>query len=230
VFIPKALRNNSAILPYSLFDFANSSFVLIIHAYLFPLYFKNVLMKGSPNGDAIWGSVFASSALLAAIIAPFVGAFADGRNRYSVFRVIAFLSFLSAILLGCAVGSNVVFVIVTFLIANVCFYLASNMYDSLLTIVAPPDQRPLFSGYAWGFGYVGGIICFLVVFGFQSQFGIASRLPYLITGLFYLIFGCLSIAKLRPYIGGNIRAQRLTVREILMKLDRPRATLLLGTL
>ena len=225
---PQALRKNAAILPYSLFDFANSSFVLIIHSYLFPLYFKNVLMGGSSSGDAIWGIIFACSALIAAGIAPFIGALADGRDRYKVFQVLALLSFITAVALGTVIGSTVLIISVVFVITNVCFYLASNMYDSLLTIVAPADQRAIFSGFSWGFGYIGGVVCFLLVYGFQSRFGIGSRLPYLVTGLFYFIFGCIAVSMLRRHVAGHIRVRRLAVREMLSKLDRPRALLLTG--
>jgi len=228
MIMPHALRGNAAIFPYSLFDFANSSFVLIIHTYLFPLYFKNVLMGGSPNADAIWGTIFACSALIAAAIAPFVGALADGRNRYKVFFAIALLSFVSAVILGLSIGSTVVVISIVFIVANVCFYLASNMYDSLLTIVAAPNQRALFSGFSWGFGYTGGVVCFLIVYAFQSRFGVGSRLPYVITGLFYLVFGCIAVVLLRRHVTGSIRTRQLTFREILSKLDRPRALLLLG--
>jgi UMF1 family MFS transporter len=215
---------------YSLFDFANSSFVLIIHAYLFPLYFKNVLLRGRSDGDAIWGAVFASSAIVAATVAPFLGRAADGHNRYRVFCILALSSFLSAIWLGTAVGTTLVYVAVAFVFANVCFYLTSNMYDSLLTIAAPREERTLFSGFAWGFGYLGGILSFLLVLAFAMRHGNASPWPYLVTALFYSVFGCWSLWSLRGHVRGEVRHRSIRLVDMLRTLDRPRLLLLSGYL
>ena len=38
-----------------LFDFANTSFSVIMVTFVFPLYFKNVICNGEPSGDALWG-------------------------------------------------------------------------------------------------------------------------------------------------------------------------------
>jgi MFS transporter, UMF1 family len=226
----KYVKTTRGLFPYSLFDFANSSFVLIIHAYLFPLYFKNVLLRGRPDGDAVWGIVFSSSAIMAAVVAPFFGRVADGHGRYRVFCIAAFSSFVTAAGLSFAVGRSFLVVVLVFLCANISFYLTSNIYDSLLTLAAGGKERSLFSGFAWGFGYLGGVLCFLIVYSFVVRHGNASPLPYLATALFYAIFGAWSLFVLKPHVKGAVRTQRIGFGEMLRALDGPRRRLLLGYL
>jgi UMF1 family MFS transporter len=204
--------------------------VLIIHAYLFPLYFKNVLLHGRPDGDALWGIVFSCSAILAALSAPFFGRAADGHGRYRVFCIAAISSFVTAVGLSFAVGRTFSLVVLAFLCANLCFYLTANIYDSLLNIVSEGKERSLFSGFAWGFGYLGGVLCFFLVYALVIRHGSASPLPYLAMALFYAIFGTWSLFVLRPYIKGPVRRQRIGFREMLRALDGPRRRLLLGYL
>ena len=60
-----------------LFDFANTSFSVIMVTFVFPLYFKNVICNGDPSGDALWGFSISLSMLLVALISPVLGAAAD---------------------------------------------------------------------------------------------------------------------------------------------------------
>src|SRR5436309_2428774 len=94
------------LIAYSLFDFANSSFTLIIHAYLFPLYFRNILLAGEQGADTIWGSLFSVSVILAACSAPFLGRLADGTSRYRLFCILGGLSFVSAVFLSFTIGTS----------------------------------------------------------------------------------------------------------------------------
>jgi len=226
---PQRISLDSSALAYGAFDFANSSISLIFHAYLFPLYFKTVLFGGEEGADAVWGFVFSGSVIAAAVIAPLLGRFADGRNRYSVFRGAALASFAGVFLLALAIGSNRVSVILTFVFANVGFYIASNVYDSLLTLVGRDQgERVRISTFAWSAGYLGGILCFLGVYLLQRQFGIEARAPYLFTAIFYAVFGWFALRLLRPHVKGNVRRIPIGLREMLRSLDRDRLRELLS--
>jgi UMF1 family MFS transporter len=172
--------------------------------------------------------MFGSSVLLAAMVAPFLGRFADGAGSWSVFAWISGASFLTTALLAAAVGLSLPVVVVAFVVSNCCFYLASNLYDSLLSRVAPADRRISYSGFAWGFGYLGGIACFGGVYAIQTATGIASRWPYLFLALFYTVFGVLAVHGLKTHIVGAVRSLRLGLSDMLALLDRPRRTLLFG--
>src|ERR1041385_5143812 len=208
-------NNRLTLIGYSLFDFANSAFTLIFHAYLFPLYLKSDLFSKSTRGDLVWGLLLSSSALAAAAVGPFLGRLADYYGKWRVFALIACASFLTATISALSVGGDTMYVIVAFFLASACFYLAANVYDSLLGQVAGIIERPAFSGFAWGFGYLGGVICFIVVYDLQNRFGIGSERPYLFTALFYAAFGLLSLAILKKPIGVQSAPPRISLKQML---------------
>lgn len=41
---------------WTLYDFANSAYVLTVIAFAFPLFFRSVLAQNSPHSDFLWGS------------------------------------------------------------------------------------------------------------------------------------------------------------------------------
>ncbi|MFN7190575.1 MAG: MFS transporter, partial [Rhodospirillales bacterium] len=63
--------------------------------------------------------------------------------------------------------SSAMLALVLFAAATVAFELATIFYNALLPKVANPDQIGRVSGWGWGLGYVGGIVCLAVLlFGF----------------------------------------------------------------
>ena len=65
----------SVITAWSLFDFANSSFAMIMVTFVYPLYYAGVIVTDG-KGDLYWGIAMSSSMLLVALIAPALGAIA----------------------------------------------------------------------------------------------------------------------------------------------------------
>lgn len=223
------LRTQASLISYSLFDFGNSSFSLIIHAYAFPLFFRDTLLRSDPKADLYWGILFSGSALVAAALAPLVGRMADGRGRMRVFAAIAALSFLTTFLLAASIGYGGLWpIVLAFVAANVGFYFASNIYDSLLVSLVAEADRIRYSAFAWGFGYLGGVLCFVLVLGAQRLSGLASLWPYLITALFYTLFSGISVTRLRRYVTGVVRTSTVSIGDMLSMLDRRRLLLLGG--
>jgi UMF1 family MFS transporter len=213
---------------YAWFDFANSSISLIFHAYLFPLYVKTILFGNRPVGDTVWGLIFAFSVLCAAVLGPFIGRVIDGRSRFGAFRTFAFVSFATIFLLSLVIGRRTWLIIAVFVVANVAFYIVSNLYDSLLTVVAEPSQRQSVSSFAWGFGYLGGVTAFVVVFFLQRRYGLSSPLPYLFTAIFYATFGIFALYRLKPFAIGHTRSNPVKFADMLAALDRTRIRNLVG--
>ena len=72
------------IFSWTLFDFANTAFYVLILTVGYPLYFKKIIV-GSENGDALWGISFSLSMLIVAVLSPILGAVADhgaGKKRF----------------------------------------------------------------------------------------------------------------------------------------------------
>ena len=73
------------IFSWALFDFAHTSFYVIILTVGYPLYFKEIVAQGSKQGDFLWGLAFSISMTLVALMSPVLGAAADygaGKKRF----------------------------------------------------------------------------------------------------------------------------------------------------
>jgi MFS transporter, UMF1 family len=224
------MHNNTRkpLIAYSLFDFGNSAFTLIFYAYLFPLYLKQFILKDAASSDLTWGILLSSSALVGVFVGPMVGRWADRIGRWKTFSTIAGGSFVSALSLSLVIGGSNRQILCAFFIASSLFYLAANLYDSLLNSLVTGNQKVSFSGFAWGFGYLGGVLCFLGVFFLQDSFGLNSKIPYLFTSLFYTLFGVISLILLRRPLLNARGKPRVSFREMFAALTKERIGLLLG--
>ncbi|PIW69946.1 MAG: MFS transporter, partial [Ignavibacteriales bacterium CG12_big_fil_rev_8_21_14_0_65_30_8] len=73
------MNNKGRIVSWALFDFANTSFSVIIVTVIYSKYFTNIVAGGQ---KWIWGLLVSISMILAAILSPSLGAIADlSRNR-----------------------------------------------------------------------------------------------------------------------------------------------------
>jgi MFS-type transporter involved in bile tolerance (Atg22 family) len=72
--------DKKAAISWGLFDFANSSYALLIMTFVFPVYYKEVI-AGNARGDLYWALCISLSILVGTIVAPVVGAIADYDGR-----------------------------------------------------------------------------------------------------------------------------------------------------
>ena len=63
-------------------------------------------------------------------------------------------------------------------LASIAFELSYVFYNALLIDVAPPGMLGRVSGWAWGLGYFGGLVCLVIaLFGMIGFGGAAPLLP-----------------------------------------------------
>ena len=178
---------------WAFFDFANSSYSLLILSFVFPIYFKEVI-AGTEKGDFYWGLIVSVSILIGGLLAPIVGAMAD----YDARKKIKFITFTSVAVAGTAflyfTGSNkLLLASLIFIISNTAFELALTLYDSFLARVSTKETVGRISGLAWGFGYIGGVAAMLVFKslyenGYVGDFEFGYKLTFPLTALFFLLF------------------------------------------
>ncbi len=181
------------VLAWSFFDFANSAYVVLILSFIFPIYFKEVIV-GEQFGDLYWGIVVSTSILLGGLLSPLIGVLADEHQR----KKKKFVIFTLLAVIGTAAlyftGSQLLLVsALLFIATNVCFELAVVLYDSFLKQVSTPHTISRISGLGWGLGYIGGIVAMLLLqpfFGAGFEGGLESlyKLTFPLTALFFLIF------------------------------------------
>lgn len=158
--------NRSAVAAWCLFDWANSAFPAVITTFVFATYFTQAVAPDPVSGTALWGQALAISGLVIAVLSPVSGAIADrtGRRKawLALFGTINVLA-IAALWFVRPSEDWVLFALVAVAVATIAFEVATMFYNAMLPELSPPSHVGRISGWGWGVGYVGGIVCLGVV-------------------------------------------------------------------
>lgn len=189
----RQLFKNKLLKSWAYYDFANSSYVLIFQSFLLPVFFITILQNNYGYSNLSWGLANGISTFLGVILAIFGGQYADKNERIKVFRLLVTLTFLSIVVFSFSIAYVPVFSFYLFILCNTFFIATIAMSDSLLKFVSKESNLNEYSGFAWGWGYIGGIICLLIVMLLQKYTGEFSLPVFLSVALFYIVFSNLAI-------------------------------------
>ena len=150
------------LIAWCFYDWANSPFPTVVVTFVFAAYFTTALAETPEAGTGLWGQAIALSGLAVALLAPILGALADqgGRRKPWIggFTVLAVL---------CAAGlwwvepdpGFALLALVLVGLGNAAFELGQVFYNAMLPEVASARRLGRISGWAWGLGYAGGLVC-----------------------------------------------------------------------
>lgn len=156
----------SALAAWCLYDWANSAFPTVIVTFVFAAYFTKGVAPDEITGTALWGQAMGWSALVVAVLSPFLGAVADrsGRRKPWLFAWTLICVVASAALWFVAPGADmVVAALVLVALANIGFEVGMVFYNAMLPDIAPGGRIGRISGWGWGLGYAGGLVCLALV-------------------------------------------------------------------
>ena len=184
--LPVAARTASRrdVWAWSLYDFANSSFTTLVVTFIYGTYFtgqmvlapdaSGALAPDAEAGTVVWSRAVTATAVIVALLSPFMGAMADrGGARKRFLLVSTVLCVAGTAGLFFAEPGQVALAVAWFVLANVAFEMGQVFYNAYLPDIAPPEAIGRVSGYGWAFGYVGGLLCLVVaLFGFVGFAGI----------------------------------------------------------
>src|SRR6056297_324965 len=205
---------NKVIRSWAFFDWANSAFALVITVAIFPVYFSSL----SPDILRIFGFEFTNSSvytysislayLLIAFSSPFFSGVADyaGRRR-SFLHFFTILGGLSCIgLAGFTTPDGWLIAIVFFMLGIIGFAGGLVFYNSFLPIITVKEKYNKVSAMGFAYGYIGSVILLiinLVLIQYPETVGLAdgaaaSRVSFVMVGLWWIGFGYYSIRGLPP--------------------------------
>ena len=188
------MNSKLKIFVWSLFDFANTAFYVIVLTVGYPLFFREVITQNSPNSDFLWGLSFSISMLIVAMISPLLGAMADygaGKKRFLlIFTLLCILATASLFFTGSGMILLGIFLLI---LANIGFEAGLVFYDAFLPEITTEKSYGRVSGYGFAMGYVGSLVTLIIAFplyqgGFVDSNIFNVRLSFIISALLFLIF------------------------------------------
>jgi UMF1 family MFS transporter len=184
---------------WALYDWASSAFATTVMAGFFPVFFKQFWSAGDDVTVSTLRLGIASSAasLTVAVLAPILGAIADGSAARRAFLLwFAGLGILGTAFLYLVPEGAWLAAVVVYVFAIIGFSGANVFYDSLLVSVAPPGRSDFVSALGFAVGYLGGGVLLTLNVAMTlrpSAFGLAGstdavRLSFLSVALWWTVF------------------------------------------
>ena len=187
---------------WSLYDWANSAWSAIIITFIFSRYFVEVLSPNPDLGTLYWTWTIGISSLIAAFLSPIIGSISDQSQKSKTWLILTTLIYASiSIIFWFAKpnGIDLYFIIFLILIGNISYEISQIFYNGQLKIIASDDKFAKLSGFAWGLGYVGTVVIFILYYflfllpensflGLDESSYENIRISFPITGLWIIIF------------------------------------------
>lgn len=155
---------------WSLTESANEPWFNLVQRYVFAPYFAGTLASSQAQGASAWGFALGAAGLVIAVLAPSLGAIADGAGRR---RPWLGASALLLILAGAGLwfaepGASILWVALLVFLGTVAAELLSQFCNAFLPGVTNPKRYGLLSGLAFGASQLVGILVLLLVLGLAS--------------------------------------------------------------
>ncbi|MHC8949560.1 MFS transporter [Sphingobacterium hungaricum] len=201
---------------WSMYDWANSAYNLVITSTIFPVYYTTIT-KTQEHGDNVtfFGFSFINTALsnfalgiaylIMALALPFLSAYADAEGKKRFFmKLFTYVGALSCMGLFFFKLETLELGIIFFALAAMGYIGGLAFNNSYLPQIATPDQQDRVSAQGFAYGYVGCVtlqlICFVFIFK-PEWFGITdlsfpARFSFFLVGLWWMGFAQIPFRKL----------------------------------
>jgi UMF1 family MFS transporter len=190
------MNEKKKIFVWTLYDFANTSYSIIVVTFLYAVYFKETVNLNKSEGDFYWGLGTSLSMLITALISPILGAVADYTSTKKKFLTFFSIVCIVATSLLYFVGSgDVLLGLVLLIIANIGFEAGLIFYDSFLPEITTPKNFGRVSGYGFAMGYLGSLSSLLLLMPLIQLDLIRESFP--VAALFFLIFALPTLILLK---------------------------------
>ncbi len=183
--------HRSRIFAWTLFDFGNTAFSVIIVTVVYSQYFIDNVAGGRLS---LWGLAVSLSMICAAVLSPPLGAAADFSHKRKQFLFFfTIISVLCTALLFFVEQGMVVAGILLFVLANIGFEGGLVFYDAFLPSLTAKSSYGRVSGYGFAMGYLGALAVLVVVNMMVPEpsnlnYLFFVRLSFVVAGGFFLLF------------------------------------------
>ncbi|HEX7008716.1 MAG TPA: MFS transporter [Phycisphaeraceae bacterium] len=169
---PTAIRGDDesrlGLFAWAMYDWACSAFSAVIQTFVFAAYFAQRVAQDATTGTTQWGHALGAAGALVAVGGPILGAVADQGGRRKPWIALFTAICVAATAMLWFVKPDPSFVIpalVLVAVATVSEECAVIFYNAMLPTLTTPRRMGRWSGWAWGLGYFGGLVCLAVALG-----------------------------------------------------------------
>jgi UMF1 family MFS transporter len=205
---------------WSMYDWANSAYNLVITSTIFPAYYNAVttvtkdgqivsdkvsFFGWSVKNSSLFDYSIATAYLIIAIISPILSSIADYKgNKKRFMQLFCYLGSASCCCLYFFNGSTVELGIIFSAIAALGYCGSLVFYNAYLPEIAVEADRDRVSAQGFAYGYVGSVLLQIICFVFVLKpewFGItdssfAPRLSFVLVGIWWAGFAQVTFLKL----------------------------------
>jgi MFS transporter, UMF1 family len=211
------LNDTRVVRAWTMFDWANSVYSLVITSAIFPVYY-NAVTTTETNGDlvsflgweirntALQSFALSFSFLVIAPLLPLLSGMADYTgNKKPYMKFFVYVGGLACCGLFFFTGpENLVWGITCFTLASIGYAGSIVFYDAYLPEIVSPDKYDLTSARGYSMGYVGSVILLIVnlvmiifweSFYFPSE-AMATRFSFIMVGIWWIGFSQITFKRL----------------------------------
>jgi UMF1 family MFS transporter len=235
----KNIENKGQVFVWSMFDFANQPFTNLVVTFIYGTFFTTVIASNEISGTQQWSHAISITAIIVALLSPFMGALADrGGYRKTFLFGFTWLTIISTTALYFVLPGEIMPALIYFVIANIGFEMGSVFCNAYLPDISHSKNIGRISGYGWSLGYVGGLIALAIAMVFLVQtdnpiFGFGKgaegayeniRATNLLVAIWFAIFSIPTFVYLKDRkpdtkallsnVRGTIKDFRLTAKEL----------------
>jgi UMF1 family MFS transporter len=184
---------------WALWDWAEQPYPTIMQTFVFPTYLASAVAAEGSHVDAQIGVATAIAGFLLAITAPVVGRRSDETGRRKFWLVVNTYLLVAIMAVSFFIEPKPEFLLaglVLYALGSVIQESAFINYYAMLKSVTTEKNIGKISGYAWGLGYVGGILLLVVtlfgfikpIFGEPLPDGLGVRLTFVFAAIWTAVF------------------------------------------
>lgn len=190
------------LIAWAFYDWANNGFATVILTFIFSAYFIRRVAPDTVSGSALWGNMVGIAGLLVALGGPICGAAADQNGRRKPWLIVFMLLCVLATVLLWFVKPLPGYVWPALVLVGIGIVGAEYsyiFYNAMLPELVPRNRLGRWSGWGWGLGYAGGLVCLLVALLITGYAGTAAannspgfllriRACFVLAGSWYFVF------------------------------------------
>ena len=189
---------------WAFYDWANSVYTLVISSTIFPIYYGALFRAKGIEEVELFGVLIRSEALISyvtalgfliiAFISPLLSGIADylGNKKFFL-KLFCYVGSISCMSLYFFSLEDIIFSLITYLLALIGFWGSCVFYNSYLPDIAHKEQQDKISAKGFSLGYIGSVILLLICLAMvmmveETQAIQMMKYSFLLVGIWWIGF------------------------------------------